>query len=514
MVRGDHDEAAMPDFLLAALLIGGGLVRYYYADVNSYWYDEVLSVYYYGISNQSISGVFDRVTSSIQMPLYQSILYGWMDMFGDSEVSTRTLSNIYIVGATLCLYLSVRHVYGSWIGFIAALVFSLMFIPTYYGLETRAYAQSIFLTSLSTLLLIYVVPSIADQTKISLLRNLWLYALLTTNSLVLMTHYYNVLFLGAQGLFILIYLLHHNNTFINSIIKSFAIAVAPIALLLVTWLPFMISAYERASGGNKYLVDALPIFPWETLYEFVLWPNFNNPLLLPAAVMIVAWVAVSACFKLFRRPSEKTYFTIWFLFATILPTFFAFFLFLIAGHERYHSRYFSFSAGPLAVVLTLGVFQIICTGTRVMPALKRLCIPITALATALLVVPGGVKAIGKSKEDWRGIAAAVVERINSEPSKRFAVFATNFKPIPMFDYYLSRFSDRIRVDEMLMRYKERSDRPIDFTPPDADFVVVIFPHQRVPHFPRTLEVFNSKMNLLEEHLDKRGRGYLVYSVLD
>jgi hypothetical protein len=35
----------------------------------------------------------------------------------------------------------------------AALLFSLMSVPIYYGLETRSYAQTLFLASLSSLLL-------------------------------------------------------------------------------------------------------------------------------------------------------------------------------------------------------------------------------------------------------------------------------------------------------------------------------------------------------------------------
>lgn len=506
-----YNRVVMPTILLMGVLILGAGVRFYYADANSYWYDEVLSVYYYGISNESILGVFDQVTSSLQMPLYQSILYGWMSIFGDDEVATRSLSNLYIVGATACLYAAVRHVYGGWLGVVAALVFTLMFIPTYYGMETRAYAQSIFLTSLSTLLLIYALPGIAEKPWRRLLADKWLYALLATNCAVLMTHYYNVFFLGAQGVFILIYLLYKCVGLVASFLRTILIGFTPVAFLLATWLPFMISAYERKSPADEYTVTGVPKFPWETISDFIVRPNFTIDLLHYSATALLVWVVISACIRLIKHPNEQTLLTLWFVIAATMPAFLAFFLFLIAGHERYNLRYFSFSAAPLAVILVLGTFQIVSLVARALPAESKVCLPLTAIVAAMMVLPGGLRAVERQKEDWRGLAEGIVKTIESQPSKTFVVYSTNFKEFPMLDYYLSKYSDTIRVDEMLLRHKERSGPPIEFSAPDADYVIVAFPHQRVPHFPNTLKVINSKLELVEEHLDKRGRGYLVYS---
>ena len=235
MTRATRVHWDLPAILLVAILFVGAVVRFYFADANSYWLDELYSVVVYGIVHESLGSAISELTGSIHPPLYQIILYNWMSVFGDSEVATRSLSNLYVVGATLCLYLAVRRVYGAWLGVIVALVFTLMFTPTYYGMETRSYAQTIFLSSLSTLLLTYALPRIAEKSWRYLIKDGWVYALLAANTALLMTHYYNVLFLTAQGLFLIIYLLYRSEKPVDAITKAFAAGVTPLVVLMLTW---------------------------------------------------------------------------------------------------------------------------------------------------------------------------------------------------------------------------------------------------------------------------------------
>jgi uncharacterized membrane protein len=262
----------LPVIAFLVVLIAGAVVRFYFADANSYWLDELYSVTVYGTAHDTIVGAMNRVTRSVQLPLYYFILYIWMAIFGDSEVATRSLSNLYIIGATICLFLAIRKIYGPWLGVIVALVFTLMATPTYYGMETRGYAQTIFLSSLSTLLLTYALPRLAEKSWRLLLRNSWVYALLATNCALLMTHYYNVLFLGAQGLFLIIYLFYRSRAgAVDALLKSVAVGVTPLILLLVTWAPFMLASYNKT--GSKYVVEGLPKVPWKTLSGFVISPR-------------------------------------------------------------------------------------------------------------------------------------------------------------------------------------------------------------------------------------------------
>ena len=140
--------------------------------------------------------------NSVHPPLYQFVLYNWMHFFGDSELATRSLSNVYIVGATLFLYLLAYRVFGRRVAFGSALLFTLMYFPMRYGIEARSYAQTLFLACLSSWLLFLFVTRLPKPCGFKELvvnrRFVWL---MLANTGLITTHYYNVFFLGAQGLF-------------------------------------------------------------------------------------------------------------------------------------------------------------------------------------------------------------------------------------------------------------------------------------------------------------------------
>ena len=85
------------------------LLRTFMASRNSYWLDELYSIFRYGSENPTLADAVSRLAEhSIHPPLYQSILYVWMSIWGDSEFSTRALSNLFVTAASLTLYALLR----------------------------------------------------------------------------------------------------------------------------------------------------------------------------------------------------------------------------------------------------------------------------------------------------------------------------------------------------------------------------------------------------------------------
>ena len=507
--QGNYQNTQLSTILIAAIILSGGFVRLYFSDANSYWLDEIYSVATYGIDNESIKSAIQLVAKDIHPPLYQFILYYWMAVFGDSEVATRTLSNIYIVGATMCLFFACRRLYGIWLGIIVALVFTVMYTPLYYGLETRSYAQTIFLSSLSTLLLIYALPRVVDKSWRDLMGDPLLCALLATNFALIMTHYYNVFFLVTQGIFVALFLLYRSERPLNALVNTAVIAAVPVGLMLLVWGPVMMSSYIKRS--STYVLEGFPRLPWDVLSEMVIEPNFGGQYAFFVCVALIIIVSISNLAQLRHRSSNNTpLFTLWFILATIIPVSLAFVAFLISGHERYSSRYFSFSVAPLSVLMVLGVFQVVDLIGKALRLPKTLVLVATGIATVSLALPGGVYALQRTKDDWRGIASAVVDRIKSEPNGTFSVYETSFRRKPTLDYYLGKYSPFIRVETTLPRAIERKNEPIQFTVPNTDYAIVVFTHHTTAHFPRTIEYLSDKMSLSESHL-KKGRGYMVFT---
>jgi uncharacterized membrane protein len=186
--------------ILCLILFFAFVVRLFLAGWKSYWYDEILSVVIYGSNHASLASALKSLaTHSAHPPLYHAILYYWMQLFGTEEVATRTLSNLYITGATLCLYLLALRLFGRRVAIASALLFAFSYTATYFGLEDRSYAQSLFLVTLSSLLLWRWLDRAEDPPA---WRD-WFagpaVALILCNIALLLTHYSNALFVIVQA---------------------------------------------------------------------------------------------------------------------------------------------------------------------------------------------------------------------------------------------------------------------------------------------------------------------------
>ncbi len=194
--------------LLLAVLIGSFLTRLFIADRQSYWLDELYAVTIHGGWNESLQELV-RVLANITVypPLYFVILYEWMNWLGDSEVATRLLSIIYITLAGLFLYLLLRIGFSKRIAIASVITFNLMYTPFYYSLETRPYAQTMFLVTVSSYLLLRILRrGMQEGWRLALVSPTGS-IFVVANSALLLTHYYNAFFWAAQGLVACVFVL-------------------------------------------------------------------------------------------------------------------------------------------------------------------------------------------------------------------------------------------------------------------------------------------------------------------
>ena len=82
---------------LCLIVFGSFVARLLLANSTSLWYDDLLSIVMYGTSHATLSAAIATLAEqSATPPLYHVVLFEWMRIFGDSELATRTLSNLYI----------------------------------------------------------------------------------------------------------------------------------------------------------------------------------------------------------------------------------------------------------------------------------------------------------------------------------------------------------------------------------------------------------------------------------
>lgn len=529
-LRIDHADASVAIVLLLVFV-----ARWVLSDNQSYWLDELLSVSTYGVDNRTAKEVVKRLAhQSVHPPLYQLILFYWMKLAGDSEVSTRMLSNIYVTGASVCMYLTARNTIGRRRSLIALIAFSLMYVPFYYALETRSYGQTLFLSTLSSMALFHIMRFLAAGSgwKQTLLSRACL-VLVAANLGLLMTHYYNFYFLVSQGAFLLAWSVFRawrirRDSFAR-IFGEIAKAALPLfsafVLFLAVWGPNMARTYRSRSG--QFTTNGDIQNPFYAFWNNALEPNFREiPLVLLGflAAFLLAFYCnqAMAAWKGTRAIRVgKPAFAVYALFTAFLPFVAAYTSFLYSGHERWYARYFSFTSPSLAILLPIAIEQTVQTIDRVTRHswFSRHYIDWSALyavIAVILVFPGTHAAATRPKADWRGTARLISDITTGDPDHKYIVYSTGFGPLPNLNYYFKRFGTDIRVRGVIrFRAERRHHTPFSKRKyrniRKHDFLILTFTHLRTSRFPRTLASLSSQFTV-HQYLIHDGRGVIIYRV--
>jgi uncharacterized membrane protein len=521
--------------ILCLILFTSFVARLFIADWKSYWYDEILSVGIYGVDNATLGEALGKLAErSAHPPLFHVILYYWMKLFGDGEAATRTLSNLYIAGATLCLYLLAFRLFGRRVAIAAALLFAFSGTAFFFGLEVRSYAQSLFLVTLSALLLWRWL----DRAEGPLTwRDLFVgrAALLVCNIALLLTHYSNALFLIVQLLFVGFYAVHSRRfgeTW-RALAKLAAFYATQFAVFIAIWGPVALSTERRFARREQFSLEGLPSFsPPHIFLDSVVRPSFNLSLIVIVAVLAcLALVLLRRARRYFLRagatPPLNQYFLLYLAAWTGGPAFLVWLGYLFAGWERYNARYFAICIPPFVILLVLALEQfveLVALATRKLQGSIRRHYVHNALlyalvACAIFSVPGAHQASEQQKGRYRDIARAIVQLVEQDPESRFAIFegAPRRKEAPL-EFYLKRLSKQggLRVDAIVRKTKKppsaKSMRRLEAKLADRDYLIAAFPFRRAVDFQPILDALGSRHSLVFSQIDRAGRGFLVFKV--
>ena len=552
--------------VLSLVLVLSFIMKIFLAGWNSYWLDELFSVYERGILFNSASDVLQRYRGgSSGNPLYEYILFNWMQIFGNTEVATRTLSIIYVTLSTLFIYLFILKIFGRRVAVAASLLYTFSYMAVYYSLESRYYGQTLFLCTLSSYLLLLYLQSLNGNYSIKrLLLNKYFILLTLTNIALMLTFPFNYLFLVAQGLFMLFYFLYQNRQakIAANLIKVSYIYLLQLTIMGILWdlstfvrviekflsfiyLSFVHDGSGNANGIGDGIVGTYDISiyvpykdPFTIFMDNVVTPNFSLPVLAYLAVLLLfVYLIVKYGIHLYRRniyrllPPRKIY-VFYIVLWLFIPCLLVFILFTVGKLDKLQPRYLIFCTPPLIVLVAIALEQGICLLDRLVKSMMRFSVRrhyirysliYAIIATILLTFPGGYSAATHRKDDWRGIANQIVQQVHRDPEHDYIVIETAFRRPPKLDYYFKRFSDQVRVYDSVLRYDEwHLERVENFTPDfmsdesirdieEHDYLVLAFTHHTINLFPKTIKHLSAQYELFYSQLDEEGRGYLVFS---
>ena len=211
------------------LLIVIGLELYNLTTI-SLWHDEAFSAL---LTQYNFKEMMHRISLDVHPPFYYIVLRGWNFFFGNSLFSLRSFSVFFGVLAILSTYLLVKEAFkNKKLALLSSVLLAFNSFQIQYAMEARMYSLALFVTILSSYLLI---KSLKSQ------KSIWwfLYALAIIAGIY--THYFFFFLVGAQGIFFLYWIIKNSQfNFLESLRnKNFKLGLGAYLVVAFSYLPWL-----------------------------------------------------------------------------------------------------------------------------------------------------------------------------------------------------------------------------------------------------------------------------------
>lgn len=315
------------NYELVLLMIAAFAIRLINLGKLNLWFDEGVSV---ETVHKGLNFIIkDSFTAEPNPPLYNILMYCWVQVFGDSEFFLRFPSAVFGALSISLVYLIGKKYVSKEVGLLSAILIIGNPFYLYYSQEARAYSLFSFIALAS----VYYFPTKFEW------EDKWKYFFATL--FVPWVHAYGVFLILTQNIFILIKSYKRNLGIEEKVfLKSWSKLQSLIILLASSWyIAFILNS-------EKYFNRLEWIKPVTLIEVFDLFKSFL------ASEDIVVWplLAVSLLFAIFDRKKEKydlLQLTLWPLLSILLP--------ILIGHfwHPFFSGRYLIAASMVVVILIL-----------------------------------------------------------------------------------------------------------------------------------------------------------------
>ncbi|NNJ97729.1 MAG: hypothetical protein HKP12_11280 [Gammaproteobacteria bacterium] len=227
--------------LLGILLLAVAL-RFLAIDGRGLWTDEVFS---FDFARLSSLAIMTAAANDVHPPLYFLLLHFWMEIFGGSELSLRSLSVVFSVTSVYLVYRLGLVIFNKETAFIAALLLAVSKFSVVYAQEVRMYSVLLCFALLSS----YFLFAWLQQQKT---KHLVLYSV--SSVLLLYTHVYALFIVCAQVIFVLSKFLFFGNSN-RQLVRSWSLGMVAIGTLYIPWGLVLLSQMQSVGGDRAYLIS-------------------------------------------------------------------------------------------------------------------------------------------------------------------------------------------------------------------------------------------------------------------
>jgi hypothetical protein len=438
--------------LAAILLLGGGLRLAGLAD-RPIWVDEGFSLLYATID---WTEVVELRRVGTNPPLYHFLLSLWVDAFGPTALSMRSLSAIFGIGSILAGYFLARRLLGPAVGLMTAGLLAVSNLAIAYSQEARFYALTQLLSIVSSLALCGLI----DRRR---WRDALIYALLM--AVLVWVHTFGWFVLAAHGVWGLAAATRRGR---RERWHLLGLGAAAFAFVVISFLPWVSILREQVQGVLEDYWIAEP--SWWVLADSV-------RVMLVTGEQLRWWVATAALLVLLycairtrrkrppvprtdtqappRLPHEHAWGLLaWFVLPIAIP-----FVWSKIGQPVYQVKYAIVAQAPALLLLAWLMVRQPAIGW---PALAAICMFLPANADRGLIVeefPQAAKLLQESANPEEPIFvykdyAAFALRYYFDQPHRLTPVTTKGKPAGPFARFYN--TPPIPYGQMLQQIKDRS----------------------------------------------------------
>ncbi|PJE58158.1 MAG: hypothetical protein COU81_02200 [Candidatus Portnoybacteria bacterium CG10_big_fil_rev_8_21_14_0_10_36_7] len=246
-------------FYLYSIILIGLVLRFYNLVAVSLWHDEAFSAL---LIKYPWGEMMHRIAADVHPPFYYIILRFWNYIFGSSLFSLRFFSLFFGMLTVWILYVFIKKAFNSErLALIASLLVAINPFQIQFSQEARMYTLGAFLVILSSWLLL---KAFEKKTYIS-----WaIYGVVA--GLALLTHYFLMFSVAAQGAFVLIWLFKKDwrQMYLIEAIKKMIVGFGVSVLVFLPYLPTFIRQFSQVQD-SYWIPKMTPVSIPATLWKMI-----------------------------------------------------------------------------------------------------------------------------------------------------------------------------------------------------------------------------------------------------
>lgn len=344
--------------------------------------DEPFSIFW---AQQDLGLMISEINKGNNSPLHFVVLSGWIELFGISPISVRSLSLLFSLGTVICIYVLSRKFLSQSFSSFAVLLFVFSKFDHFHSMEARMYALFLLLFALSLLSSYELIFEKKNRIIVLTIVNVGL----------LYTHYLAVIVIASQALMFIANWSHLD----KKVVQYYLATLILTGLCFLPGLLVLVDRFLQQSESATWVPEPHPTELYGNIIRFC-----NGTL---TFVIFVLSILVLAFFK--YRSQAKKFFAelnkppLRFILLAFLAPYLGMYLYSIILSPIFLDRYLLFTTIPLFIFIAILLSKV--------AVIKR---EWSTVALLSMIMAGGVNFIPDNNRVPNEVASFVHEELRSD----------------------------------------------------------------------------------------------------